>query len=108
MRPVTGQAHVGVELALEHLPDKYRRARRNNIADQHASESRGEFRSIIAGLVGVSEYHQRRIHLADQLLGDGKHTHITRASNRNFSASFAAAAFGSPSKICPCWFFSGA
>ena len=69
MRAIAYQSHVRIKLALKQLSDKDRRLGRNDVANQHASEARGELGNIVACLVGVSENHQRGIHFADQFFG---------------------------------------
>ena len=58
-------------------------------------------------LRGSQGFEGHPVPRAAPLLEDGQDAHNTRASNFNFSTSFAAASLGGPSKICECLVFSG-
>ena len=71
--PVAGEAHVGVQLALEELAHQHERAVLDAVRDHVADQRRGRsavasLGSEVAHLVGVREEHEARVDVLDQLL----------------------------------------
>src|SRR5439155_24342451 len=72
---ITGKAHIGGQIALEHLAGKNQLIAvfliANAVADPGARHWRGQLGSEVAHLIGMLNEHQLRLHRFEELLQPG-------------------------------------